>query len=418
MNRTNRAKVKISTENRMAAWLCTLVYFASYVMRINIAVMMVKICGEMQLQKSELSVVVVALTVCYAVGQVISGFLGDHIRPTRLLFFGLLTAVACNVTIFFCHSVPLMAVIWGINGLAHALLWPPMVRLLAQKLDDVSYNYAVVRVSSGSSFATVLMYLVCPLLLQWMNWRFVMLGCAGVGVLVALLWRIGYPKLFANETVGTAVAVNNDLSGEAAPTKVKMPAALYFPLVLIFLDILCMGVLREGVTNWMPSYMKDCFHLSDEGSILLTVIPAIFAVFSYQLFAKIQQKLVKNEMLCTALIFALASASALILYFVTGGSSVASTILMSVIIGCMHGAGLMLTSVVPKRFVQYGVVSTISGLINSFTYVGASLSTYGFAVLAEQFGWKFTIGMWFVVALVGMLIGLFTARLWKKYCKN
>ena len=84
----------------MAAWLCTLVYFASYVMRINIAVMMVKICGEMQLQKSELSVVVVALTVCYAVGQVISGFLGDHIRPTRLLFFGLLTAVACNVRSF------------------------------------------------------------------------------------------------------------------------------------------------------------------------------------------------------------------------------------------------------------------------------------------------------------------------------
>ena len=54
---------KIDSRCKRAAWLCTLVYFASYVMRINFAVMIVKICSEMELDKSELSVVLVGLTV-------------------------------------------------------------------------------------------------------------------------------------------------------------------------------------------------------------------------------------------------------------------------------------------------------------------------------------------------------------------
>ena len=76
-------------------------------------------------------------------GQVISGVLGDKIKPTDLIFYGLVTAVACNVAMFFCTSITAMAIVWCINGLAHALLWPPMVRLLASNLSDEQYLYSV-----------------------------------------------------------------------------------------------------------------------------------------------------------------------------------------------------------------------------------------------------------------------------------
>ena len=124
---------------KKAAWLCTLVYFASYVMRINFAVMIVKICSEMNLNKSDLSVVLVGLTISYGVGQVVSGMLGDKIKPTDLLFFGVCAAALCNVAMFFCHSVPAMAVVWCVNGLAHAMLWPPMVKLLASNFNESEY---------------------------------------------------------------------------------------------------------------------------------------------------------------------------------------------------------------------------------------------------------------------------------------
>ena len=105
------------------------------------------------------------------------------------------------------------------------------------------------------------------------------------------------------------------------------------------------------------------------------------------------------------------------LYFISGGAA-ASAGLMGVIVGCMHGINLMLISVVPKRFVKYGIVSTISGVLNAWTYIGSAISTHGFAVLAESRGWQFTIGMWVVVSAVGGLICLAASLLWRKYYKE
>ena len=153
----------------------TLVYFASYILRINFAVMIVKICSEMAVDKSELAVVVTALTVAYGTGQVISGFLGDKIKPQWLLTAGLFIATVCNVAMYFAIAIPVMTAIWCVNGFAHALLWPPMVRMMSTHLCDVQYSYAVVRVSWGSSFATILLYLICPLLLKSIGWREIML---------------------------------------------------------------------------------------------------------------------------------------------------------------------------------------------------------------------------------------------------
>ena len=401
---------KIDSRCKRAAWLCTLVYFTSYVMRINFAVMIVKVCSEMNLHKSELSVVLVGLTIFYGAGQVISGFLGDKIKPTELLFYGVCVAVVCNVAMFFCHSVAAMTVVWCINGLAHSMLWPPTVRLLASNFSEREYVYANIRVSWGSSFATVLLYLLCPVLLYFMSWRYIILICASVGVVTATLWRICSPKIFGE--AGSA-----EVKKEDKKETVKMPSAIYLPVVLITLGIIAQGMLRDGVTNWMPAFMMDTFNMTEENSILTAVIPAVFSIIAFGVFGKLQQKLIKNEVLCAASIFGLAAVSALVMYLVSGGAAV-STLLMGLIIACMHGVNLMLVGVVPQRFLKYGRVSTMSGILNACTYVGSAVSTYVFAAIAESKGWNFTVGMWAVIAAAGIVIILVTSVLWKKYSKN
>ena len=83
--------------------------------------------------------------------------------------------------------------------------------------------------------------------------------------------------------------------------------------------------------------------------------------------------------------------------------------------GCIHGVNLCLISFVPKRFKKYGNISTISGVINSFTYVGAALSTYGIALLIENAGWEFTILSWLIIALIGTLMVIIPFKPWKKF---
>ena len=81
----------------------------------------------------------------------------------------------------------------------------------------------------------------------------------------------------------------------------------------------------------------------------------------------------------------------------------------------MHGVNLMLITHVPKRFKKYGSISTISGAINSCTYIGAAISTYGVAVLAETIGWRWTVGVWALIALAGTACCLVAAKPWKRF---
>ena len=59
-------KSKPSPRTKKIAYFLALVYFTSYCMRINLAVMLVKICSEMQVEKSALAIVITGLTIAYA----------------------------------------------------------------------------------------------------------------------------------------------------------------------------------------------------------------------------------------------------------------------------------------------------------------------------------------------------------------
>ena len=117
-------KSNITPAVKKIAYFLAAVYFTSYCMRVNLAVMLVKICSELRVEKTELAIVITGLTVAYGIGQVISGFLGDRLKPYYIIPAGLALAVLCNVGIFFSSTIPAMTVIWSINGFAHALLCP------------------------------------------------------------------------------------------------------------------------------------------------------------------------------------------------------------------------------------------------------------------------------------------------------
>ena len=401
---------------RAIAWACTLVYFASYLMRINFAVMMVKICSDLQVEKTDLAIIVTALTITYGAGQIISGMMGDKIKPQLLLTLGLALAATCNISMFFCPNIPSMVIVWAVNGFAHSMLWPPIVRLMSIYLTDNEYGYSAVRVSWGSSFATIFLYLVCPLLLYVLHWRVIMLLCAAMGLAIMAFWILVHPRLFTEPVINSRNSASK--SGDAPVARKPLPSFVYLPIVLIMLGIVLQGILRDGVTNWMPSYMLETFHLPEEMAIISTVILAVFSVISFATFDFIHRKLFQNEVFCAAMIFVLAVVCAGVLYLVNtalSASVAVSMLLMATIVACMHGINLMLITVVPKRFVKSGKVSTYSGLLNACTYVGAALSTYGFAALADSFGWDFTILSWVIVSAFGLAVCLAATTLWKKF---
>lgn len=408
-------KNTITARVKAMSWLLMLVYFASYVMRKNFDVMIAKICSDMQMEKSVLSIVVVCLTVTYGTGQIVSGMLGDKIKPRTMIIAGLSLATACNVAMFLCNDLLLMKVVWAINGFAHSMLWPPIVRLLSSSLDDEGYSYAVVRVSWGSSVATILLYMICPVLLRFMSWRAIIACCAAVGIVTLVLWVSFSNKLFSK--TDKVASVENI---EEKPVHIPVPKYVIVPMILIMLGIIFQGMLRDGVNDWVPSFLSESFGISEEDAIFATVIPAIFSMISFYVFDLLHRKVFKNEVFCAAVIFGGSMAFAIVLFVLQTfiQSPVISLLLVALIIACMHGINLMLISVVPKRFAKSGKVATFSGLFNSCTYIGAAIALPVFARIAEVFGWGITILSWGGVALLGLTVCLGAFPLWKKFRKE
>lgn len=416
------AEKKISRQAKLITLLLSMVYFASYLMRKNFSVMLAAIVAS-GYEEVALGIVGSAMTISYGAGQVINGILGDKIKPQYMLTCGLFLAAGCNVAMSFCTSIPLMAAIWFVNGFAHAMLWPPIVRLMAMYMNDTEYGYAAVRISAASSIATIVLYLLAPVLLRAIDWNNVILCIAVAGLVIAVAWVLLNPRLLTKEGVlQDKVKVKKEEKGEET-ARPRLPAMVWLPVVLIFLGIVLQGALRDGVGDWMPTFMADTFSLDPESAIITGVVPAIFSIASFVLFDLLHRKLFKNEVTCAAVIFVGAVASAALLLvlnlFASGVlAGILSALLIGLLVACMHGINLMLITVVPKRFIKSGKVSTFSGVLNAATYVGAAVGLPLFAVLKTNVNWSVTIAVWVGISALGAAVCFLAAPIWRRFRKE
>lgn len=385
--------------------ILSLVYFTSYVTRLNLSAIVQEVINSTGYSKTSFSFVLVALSITYGVGQVVNGIIGDKVKPQLVILIGLTFATITNFIFpFFSFSITILTILWAINGFAQAMMWPPLVRIMVNTFDEETYNKVVIKVINSAYVGTILIYLVSPLIISILNWKFVFFFSSICGVLALIIWSITYNKI--NITSKEEKEINKSFS---------FPKGALFPLIFIIIAIILQGMLREGITTWTPSYLVEIFNYSEETSIFFTVALAILSIVATLIVGYIYRKFINNEVMLAAFVFSLGVILLFVLYFTYDLNSILSISLIAIIMGCIHGVNLCLISFVPKRFKKYGNISTISGVINSFTYVGAALSTYGIALLIENTGWEFTILSWLIIALIGTLMVIIPFKPWKKF---
>lgn len=83
----------------------------------------------------------------------------------------------------------------------------------------------------------------------------------------------------------------------------------------------------------------------------------------------------------------------------------------------MHGVYLMLICMIPPVFKARGNISTVSGILNSCTYVGSAIFTYGIALISQMAGWSVTLIIWLAIALLGTITCVICIKPWSKQQK-
>jgi OPA family glycerol-3-phosphate transporter-like MFS transporter len=387
--------------------LFTLTYMVSYITRINYGAIIAEMEKTTKIARNLLSMAVTGSFITYGTGQIISGILGDKISPKRLVSLGFILTIVMNLLIPVCRNPYQMLIVWCINGFAQSFMWPPLVKLMTAYLSDDDYKKASVKISWGSSFGTIFVYLCAPPLISLGGWKTVFLFSAVAGIIMLFIWNKNALD-FVPEKKPEITAVNKP--------KNKNLAVIFSPVMIcIMIAIILQGMLRDGITSWMPTYLSEVFSLDNKLSILITVSLAIFSIISFSVAGLFYKRFFTNEVALSTVIFGVSAVSALILFAFFNSGVILTVFSMALITGCMHGINLMLISHVPKRFKKYGNISTMSGLINSCTYVGSAISTYVVALFSEIIGWRYTVGVWAIIAILGTLVCLLATKPWEKF---
>lgn len=395
-------------------FLCTAVYFVSYLSRINLAAVMVDLVHSGFTARQTAALALTLCSIAYGTGQILSGWLGDKCKPQNIILVGFLLTSAMNLSVSMLENARLLPLLWAVNGLAQACMWPPLVAIMAIHLDQEAYSRACVWVNWGSAFATIAIYLGAPLLIRWGSFQTVFAFSGIAALAMAGLWKVLFSLWFSGKAVVETVIDSPAQTQTAEP----FTRNALFLMGLVMAAIVLQGALRDGVTNWMPTFVCESFGLDSSSAILTGVLLPIFQILCSQAGAWLFRKFSSHEALTSGVIFAAGTAAAVLLALVMQHSVALSALFMAALAGCMHGVNFVLIGMVPRQFRRFGRVGLVSGVLNSCTYLGSALSTYGIALLSLSLGWKGTIALWIVIALAGALICFAIVKQWGNFRRN
>lgn len=389
-------------------FFCFFGYSLSYVCRMNFSAAMPSMTVN-GFTSEQLAFITSCYFFSYGTGQLIFGILGDRISPKRLLFFGLLLTGCSNFWIGFVSDYRAISVFWLLNGIAQAMLWPPIMYLIANYYGEKERQSAVKIFSVSVPVGTLSGYGLSALLLQYLKWKYVFIVPGALLLTAAFCWVVVAARLFQRLKHNDRMAAEN-ISTE----KHFLKNCIFSGLPLMILPIAVHGALKDSVSNWVPTFITETFSITTGDSVALTMILPIVNIFGGFAAIRLNRRL-KNEVLSSSFFF-LVAVAACILLSCFGKSSLAISLICIPLITCnMFAVNLLTISLIPLHFSGFNRVSSVSGGLNSIAYLGCAVVNFAVGVILPDYSWRGVMTFWTVLALISFVFCLVAAYFWKKY---
>lgn len=403
------------------AWMMLLSFGLTYLFfyngRQNINLVMTQMAEELGSTTAAMGVVSSALFWCYAFGQLVNGRLGALIGYKRFMMMGVIASAILNVVISFQHSVPVIAVLWGLNGFFQSTVWSNGLGVLNKWWPKRERGFASGLTTAFSGVAQVVTYLTILLCMElnpewgWRaGFRYPMIPMVLMVVAFALLFKekpedVGLMPF--EEEDRDAAERDARLAEEIGKKGYLYPYKVLFsePKVIIFCLISAIaGVGRYGLLTWVPTYFTESMGLSIKEGIFSAILLPIGQSCAMFVFPFITDKVFKGKrepmlalasvvtflgMICFPFIRSQTPAS--VMLFVVGVSGMVTGVIWAVA-GDLGGRAF---------------ASTVVGILDWAVYMGAAIQASAFGFVKDTFGWPavfITIGCLYILMLILTLL--------------
>ncbi|MFT8646189.1 MFS transporter [Gluconacetobacter sp.] len=246
--------------------LVCVMYFITYVDRVNISTLAPLMAHDLHLSNVQLGLALSAFGYPYALLQIAGGSLADSLGPRRtLVISGLIWGVATILTGLVGGLLSLIA-IRVLLGIGEGATFPAATRAVAAWVPSTRRGYAQGMMHSSSRLANALTPPLTVMIALWLGWRgaFMALGCVSLGWTLAWAFMFrdrpaSHPGVTAAELAELPV-IDTPRTGTARPSipwraliRAMMPATLIY---------FCYNWTLWLYITWLPSFFVQAYGLN------------------------------------------------------------------------------------------------------------------------------------------------------------
>lgn len=363
-------------------FLCWAAYTFAYVARLNYNASMVEILSQLGTTKEAAGTVSSFFFFAYGAGQLVNGLLSKKYNTKYSVAAALAGSCIINIAMTFCQGIDAMKYLWLFNGVFQSILWSSLIKTLSDNLADSKLSKAVMVMSTTVASGTFIAYGLAALFsyLQ-LDWTLIFYVAAALIGATAVLWFAGMSTL-------QKAKKESEIAEKRTSAKLSFTPVFAVGLIVILISAVTNGFIKDGITTWVPSILKEEFGVPSSLSIIITLLLPVLSIFGTSLVNALHKKKKDENALNAIFYFAAAVLSGLIILTLNLKSVPVTLALFGGIACLMAAVNNVITSVVPL-YSRDKIDSGLSaGLINTFCYVGSTLATSLLGKIADTRGWN------------------------------
>ena len=382
-------------ENRII-FICWLAYAIAYVGRLNFGASIVAIVAETGQPKATVGLVSSFFFFAYGIGQLVNGILSKHYNGRYMVFGSLLISGVINFIMPMCSSVNLMKYIWLINGCVQSVLWTTLIKTISEFVSDKKMPSAIMAMSTTNTFGTFVVYGLSALYVKFFSWRWTFYTASILLFLTAILWFI----LYGSEKPPEIIKEKQQESQKSF----KKSNVIWMMLITVALAGIANGFIKDGINTWVPNLLYEEFGVSQSFSILLTLLLPLVATLSAGVIKIIHDHIRSHNAMNVLLYTFSAVLCAGIILFLRIHSIVPIMLCFMLTSATMAMVNNVITSMFPldrRTVINSGFAA---GLLNTFCYVGSTVTAYSLGAVSEKSGWNSVFTIMLIVSVAAVAV--------------